>query len=529
MLLSVGLPGVSCDHESTAAGGAPLAFAPPSTGDEARPKNGFSKGKRLAKRYCATCHMLPSPGHLDRNTWRRFVLPEMGMRLGMEPQNPEVKRRLKKEVASRAGVERVRDAGVFPGRKQLPEADWKRIRQYYLSNAPDELEPGRRRDIDVGVPLFRTIRAAEIKRPEVVYVEINTSRGRVLVGNAARKTLHVYKPNGKITEKFALASAPIDAELHRNYIDVLSAGQLNPNDGLDGKLQRVYLTGERETTTLLRDLPRPVHFTSGFINDDEGRDYVIAGFGQLLGRLTLYLNVDDRGYDRRIVLKEVPGALRSEIHDLDGDGRPDIIAQFGQGAEGVYLFRNQGDGTFTERKLVSFPPSYGSSHFELVDFNDDGHMDLITTNGDNGDYEPILKPYHGIRIFLNDGSNQFEQKHFFPMHGAYGVEAADFDRDGDRDLVAVSYFPDLRNHPEESIVYLENQGNGQFDPRTISAFDAGKWSTLDTGDIDRDGDVDIVIGNFTRITEAGRAPVSYKQRWKNQSLPPFLILENRLR
>ena len=105
---------------------------------------------------------------------------------------------------------------------------------------------------------------------------------------------------------------------------------------------------------------------------------------------------------------------------------------------------------------MSFPVIYGSSSFELDDFNHDGFKDILYTCGDNGDYTGnVLKNYHGVYIYLNDGKNNFTQKYFFPIHGCYKAIARDFDKDGDLDIAAISYFPDLKNQPQESFVYLE--------------------------------------------------------------------------
>ena len=61
---------------------------------------------------------------------------------------------------------------------------------------------------------------------------------------------------------------------------------------------------------------------------------------------------------------------------------------------------NKGNGQFEEKRVLRFPPMYGSSFFELVDFNKDGFQDFIYTCGDNADYSQVLKPYHGIYIYL---------------------------------------------------------------------------------------------------------------------------------
>src|SRR5690606_4048923 len=112
-------------------------------------------------------------------------------------------------------------------------------------------------------------------------------------------------------------------------------------------------------------------------------------------------------------------------------------------------------GGFREERILTFSPSFGSVYFELVDMNHDGFLDILYCNGDNGDYRPILKDYHGIRVFENDGRNNFNQAYFYPMYGAFKASAADFDLDGDLDIFAISYFPDPHAQPRRDLVYLE--------------------------------------------------------------------------
>jgi hypothetical protein len=107
----------------------------------------------------------------------------------------------------------------------------------------------------------------------------------------------------------------------------------------------------------------------------------------------------------------------------------------------------------------------------------------------------ILKPYHGVRIFINDGKNHFEQKWFFPLHGASKALAVDFDKDGDLDIAAISYFP---SKAQEGFVYFENQGKMNFKPQTFSNPGQGKWMLLEKADYDQDGDIDLMLGYLER-------------------------------
>ena len=171
-----------------------------------------------------------------------------------------------------------------------------------------------------------------------------------------------------------------------------------------------------------------------------------------------------------------------------------------------------------------FPPVYGSSYIDVLDFNGDGHFDLLYTNGDNADYSMILKPYHGVRIFQNDGRNDFTETFFYPMHGASQARAADFDNDGDLDIAAISFFPDFNKHPENGFVYLENE-DGHFSPFITPLASSGRWITMEIGDFDGDTDIDILLG---ALNFGDGVPKALRKRWAADPTS-LLLLSNSLK
>jgi hypothetical protein len=145
--------------------------------------------------------------------------------------------------------------------------------------------------------------------------------------------------------------------------------------------------------------------------------------------------------------------------------------------------------------------------------------------GDNGDFTPMLKPYHGLKIFLNDGLDNFAESWSFPMPGAQEARAVDFDQDGDLDIAAISYFPDFDNHPERSFLYLENQGdNTSFKPHVLGKATIGRWLTMETGDIDNDGDEDLWLGSMS-VKGLGAGEDRFQEWYRNRA--SILVLENR--
>jgi hypothetical protein len=211
------------------------------------------------------------------------------------------------------------------------------------------------------------------------------------------------------------------------------------------------------------------------------------------------------------------------IHDFDNNGLPDIAALMTQGDEKIVMLLNQGSFNFRLNTLVQFPPVYGSSYFELIDFNKDGKLDIFCSNGDNADYSITLKPYHGIRLYLNDGTNHFTQSWFHDMYGASQVRAADYDKDGDVDIAAISFFPDFKHHAENSFFYFENTGNG-FVTQTISLAATGRWLVMETADIDHDKDIDILLGALDFDSDV---PRSLLEQWMRDKTS-ILLLRNKL-
>jgi hypothetical protein len=473
-------------------------------------------GEDLARQYCQACHLFPAPDLLDKKTWVT-TLRRMAPLLGAARLNFD----------NRPDGPLLQEAQIFPDHPLLPESDWRAIGQYYVQSAPDAaLPPHPRPALQPTTARFQTepVRHPNLE-PGITLVRIEPAERRVFLGDARRRSLHVVSSAGQWLSSTLVASAPV--ALTRDGPDILLTliGDIFPSDLKSGQIVRMQVDGTGFTIRpFLSNLQRPVDCVLVDLNADGRRDAVVAQFGNYLGRLSAFM----QGASERLtedVLVEFPGAIRTEVLDVDRDQRPDLITLFGQAREGLYLLRNRGNGGFSWEPLLHFPPAHGSTGFELADFNGDGHPDILMTNGDIGDYPSPFKRYHGVRIYLNDGRYRFSEAWFFPLNGAFKAVARDFDRDGDLDIAAISFFPDYSQTPAESFVYLENQGALRFTASTIPEANAGRWLTMDAGDLDGDGDVDLVLGSFIDGPRTVPIPPTLLSQWQTRRIAA-LILRN---
>lgn len=478
----------------------------------------IKKGRELAGVYCRSCHQLPDPSWLNAGSWEKGVLPQMGPRLGIFQHQLQV------YPASRNDRGLPRD--FYPQKPLLSKEDWQHILDYYTATSPDTL-PGQKRDNTIlpSLPLF-TAQPTGLHYTNSMTCFIRVAPKplpySMIVSDAIRRQTFFLDETLSPVDSLQNSGPVVDVLLSQNAFLACNIGQLNPNNGRWGKGDLYQFADSRwgrQPKTLFDSLQRPVQITGADLNGDGRQDYVVCEFGFLTGALS-WLEAGADGRFLRHVLKPLPGAIKAYVNDWNGDGRPDLCVLMAQGDEGIFLYTNKGGGNFAEQRLLQFPPVYGSSYFELADFNKDGHPDIVYTCGDNADYSPVLKPYHGVYLFMNDGANGFSQKYFFPINGCYKAMARDYDGDGDMDLATISFFADYAHQPEEGFVYLENKGGWNFQPYTVPAAASGRWLTMDAGDVDGDGRIDLVLGNFFM----GPTIMHAKADWSKA--PPILVLKN---
>ena len=272
---------------------------------------------------------------------------------------------------------------------------------------------------------------------------------------------------------------------------------------------------------LIKGLNRPIELKARDLDGDGQDELISSEFGFMQGGMSVWKK-NGTSWTKKI-LNPQTGATHVDVRDFNGDGRLDIVALFAQGDERIMLYTNKGGLNFEESRLLRFPSIYGTSSFDMGDVDGDGDLDIVCTAGDNADFSTILKPYHGVYVYTNQGNMTFKQQAFYPQNGATKVMLADLDTDGDQDMLSIALFPDVANRPAEGLIYFNNTGKA-FNQRSIPVNHLGRWSVMDIADIEGDGDLDVVLGSHAvaKFPAGGFDPA-----WKTAK--GILILRNKKR
>jgi enediyne biosynthesis protein E4 len=200
-------------------------------------------------------------------------------------------------------------------------------------------------------------------------------------------------------------------------------------------------------------------------------------------------------------------ALGVAVGDFDTDGWPDLYVA--NDAQPNQLWRNRRDGTFEDLGLLSGTAvnaggrPEGSMGIAIDDPDNDGDEDIFVSN--------LVGETHVL--YSNDGTGNFEDARTRAELGrataamtGFGTGWFDYDHDGWLDLFvangAVNIVEALRGEPNpfrQRNQLFHNDGSGRFREVTTAAGPA--FASLEVsrgaafGDIDNDGDVDIVVTN----------------------------------
>jgi hypothetical protein len=187
-----------------------------------------------------------------------------------------------------------------------------------------------------------------------------------------------------------------------------------------------------------------------------------------------------------------------EVADLNNDGYSDLISCTRDGHLSYYIdwYENDGVGAFTSHPVDS---QRNVTSVNTADLNDDGNLDIIRTSAYYVDPQGELDSWKGaISWYESEGNGKFSGSKWILLEPTVSSAFADFDSDGDIDIVAthVGY--------RYTIEYFENDGTGSYNSRGVTKYDDCSFtidhtSCLDAADLDGDNDTDVLIASTTGI------------------------------
>ncbi|MBB08642.1 MAG: hypothetical protein CMN03_10310, partial [Roseibacillus sp.] len=202
-----------------------------------------------------------------------------------------------------------------------------------------------------------------------------------------------------------------------------------------------------------------------------------------------------------ISLPEDVDAGDAKPADIDGDGDIDFVIKDFNGIPGaaythrIAWVRNDGDDNWAVLPLSNSEFGGSDLPFDVADMDNDGDLDVVTGSfGSTSSLGTFSGQYAALRVYTNNGEGSFTrttilETNFFNQFftGAkyiVGVTTADLDRDRDLDIIF------LQRGSVNRVAWVPNNGNGSFGGvQVIWQEDGLNPRGVDTGDVDRDGDI----------------------------------------
>jgi hypothetical protein len=428
---------------------------------------------------CSSCHAFPEPGVLPRSVWRAQI-EQMALLVDTLPAGADV-----------------------------AHFDVEAFVAWYESRAPERLlmerpitRPGR-------PPLrfaFRAIRLGRASGSGVATV--GRVGSQLAIPNMSIGSVHLlsWATGPRLLGQAGHPARVTAGDLDGNGLDdlvIADLGNMMPTDDPTGRVIVALQTevDEYELRTLAHSIGRVADVRPQDIDRDGDLDLVVAAFGYLLEGGVYVLHNESAGgaldFRPEPVIHRTGAVSIIPVEDLLPGTGPGFVVAFAQQHEMVSLFLPRASGGYEERVLYRAPhPAWGTSNLTAADLDADGDVDFLLSNGDTLDDGVAIKPYHGVTWLENRGEEGFRARPIGRLYGAHAAEAGDLDGDGDLDIVASGFLPQVELPVPsntirlDSVVWFERDGDDWIPWKIESGHPRHTGVTL--FDLDEDGRLDIV-------------------------------------
>lgn len=211
--------------------------------------------------------------------------------------------------------------------------------------------------------------------------------------------------------------------------------------------------------------------------------------------------------------------------DYDNDGDLDLFVA--NDTTPNFLYRNNSDGTFTEMAMMAGVAlsesgmAFNGMGADFGDYDNDGYLDIIVTNFQDQTTSLYRNTHDGFFFDVTFTSGIGEQT--LP-YLEWGVDLVDFDNDGDLDIFTanghvdgnIEQFDPIGTYNQQNQLFLNN-GDGTFSDISNMAGSGLLIKQVSRGaafgDYDNDGDMDILVTNVNQPPNLLRNNGGNKNNW----------------
>ncbi len=279
-------------------------------------------------------------------------------------------------------------------------------------------------------------------------------------------------------------------------------------------------------------------------------------------------NYNDFDYEGLIYKKLSQEGPALAVGDVNGDGNEDIYLGGAKGSAGqIYLHLGAGKFRVMASKIFETHQAFEDTAAAFLDTDGDGDLDLMVGSGGN---EVGQDKTYRTRLYLNDGNGKFvasDQSLPTTFKNVSVIAPNDYDGDGDMDvfigsrsvvgvyglnpdhlllenrdgtfvdaterrgynlkdegMVTDAIWADLDGDGKDDLVTVSDWGtpkihknSGRRVQRIASSLDSlsGWWNTVEAADLDKDGDLDLILGNHGENLHYKPTPGNAMKLWVN--------------
>jgi hypothetical protein len=318
----------------------------------------------------------------------------------------------------------------------------------------------------------------------------------LMAGNYNDQINRLYLNNGTTDPFSGVTGTDISSDAHFTYSivmgDVDGDGDLDMLAGNSNQTNRLYLNdGSADPfsgitgTDISSDAHDTISIALGDVDGDGDLDMLAGNWNQTN---RLYLNTGTAAPFSGVTGTDISGDAHSTnsiaLGDVDGDGDLDMLVGNSYGPNRLYL----NNGTADPFSGVTGTDISSDAHYTysiaMGDVDGDGDLDMVA--GNNGDANRLYKNNGTAVPFSGVTGSDISSD----AHATLSIALGDVDGDGDLDMLA-------GNDGQTNRLYLNDGTTDPFNGVTgvnISS-DAHDTRSIALGDVDGDGDLDMAVGN----------------------------------